>query len=277
MKPLAKILGTIMEGGALCLTAFLGFQTSSMAQCLLSVPGGNTGNVTFLAFPPNSSAYFQDTVNVGNATVPPGIYPGWCVDVVDNIDINPTTGALDNGLTYNVLMYSTYSACETAATLGSQLKTLGYPAADYNATQADWNAVNYIINNPTLGGTIAPSYWDIQNALWAFVGGPSPFTTSQQSVNAGYPPFNQANVSALVTAAQANPGYTPPCGGVVAVVVAIPAGYDGDPTPLSQLTIIVVPMSWASVSGKVVLDCNTSGSQPPSTEYPANQRDGGAL
>ena len=157
-----------MEGGALCLTAFLGFQTISMAQCPLSFPGGNTANVTVQAFPgyPNSPAYFQDTVNTGNPTVPAGTYLGWCVDAVDNIDENASGGLVTD--TYNVLMYST---CESSTTLDSQLQGDGYPPAVYNATQADWNAVNYIINNPTLGGTLTTTYWDIQNAIWAFVGG----------------------------------------------------------------------------------------------------------
>jgi SdrD B-like domain len=270
-----KKFGSLVTCTALCLGVLLGSQNSSEAQCLLNIPAypGNTGNVTFNAYPANNAAFFVDTVNVGNAAIPAGTYSGWCIDVVDNIDVNATTGQLENGLTYNVLMYS---SCLPAATLDSAIAAFGYPAADTNATQADWNAINYIINNPTLGGTITPDYFDIQNALWAFVGGPSPFTSSAQAVSQGYPAYNPANVAALVSAAANNPNYTPGCGGIIAVVMVTPANYLGNPSTLSQLTILQVPapcvptttcVSITAVQGVPITPTNFVGSGGAGAPY----------
>ena len=227
-----------MACGAFCLAPLLGFPTSSFAACVLTVPAfpGNTGNVTFqynlsTGFP--GGALFQDTVNVGNSAVPAGTYLGWCIDVVDGINDQ------SNPETYNVLMYS---SCTAAATLDSDLAAFGYPATDVDASQADWDAVNYIINHQV--GT----FWDVQNALWTFVGGP-PFASSAASVAAGYPPFTPANVATMVAAAEANPTYTPGCGDLVAVILAIPAGAPGDPAALTQLTVLAVPYSCNSPLG----------------------------
>jgi hypothetical protein len=229
-----KITKSILTCSVLCLATLFGVQSSSLAQpCTFNIPAypGNTGNVTVEAYwsitgsvsSSGNLALLQDAVNTGNSAVSPGTYLGWCIDVVDGIDDESASE------TYSVLMYST---CQASTTLDSELAALGYPPTDVTASQTEWNAINYIINNK------AGTYWDIQCALWYFIGGP------ESSLGAGYPPFPTGQdliyYNQMVNGAIANPNYTPQCGNVIAVVLAAPPG-GGNPTALTQLTIIEVP------------------------------------
>jgi hypothetical protein len=209
-----------------CLAALLGLQSTSMAQCALTFnPNPGVGTVTIETYwtitgsatSSGDLALFQDTVTVGNPTVPAGTYLGWCIDVAGSIGNGPTS--------YNVLMYS---SCDPS--LDKELAALGsYPVSDLNASAAQWNAVNYILNNKV------GSYWDVQVAIWNFVGGP-------WTQLAGYPTANTANVNAMVANATKNAGtWQPGPGNVIAVVLAIPPTSSSAGTPPTQLTCIEVP------------------------------------
>jgi hypothetical protein len=131
-----------------------------------------------------------------------------------------------------------------------------YPTSDTAGSAANWRAVNYILNNKV------GSYWDVQIALWNFIGGPVPSgipagtglvgmvpNPAGNWVKEGYPAATPANVSAMVKAALNNavlvPNWQPPSGGVIAVVLVVPAAYiasSGATPTATQLTIMEVPV-----------------------------------
>jgi hypothetical protein len=228
--------------------SLLGFQQSIFAQCPISFPsGGGSATVTFTdpwaSGPEGSqtgSAYFVDQVT-GNTEVPAGTYLGWCVDVPNAILSGGASSA-----TYSALLFS---SCDP--TLDAQLEALGYayPGTVY-VTPQTWNQINYILNNPN-GAT----FYTIQVAIWNLIGGPIDPTQVQTPP---YPPWSQTEVSALLAAAlpYAN-SYQPPCGGVIAVVVAANSGSTSvnDSSPI-QLSIIQVPVGPTLTPG--TLPCFTT-------------------
>jgi hypothetical protein len=72
---------------------------------------------------------------------------------------------------------------------------------------SNFNMVNYILNHKS--GTVQ----DVQDAIWTIVTG---------QIRAGH--TLSAAASAMVTAAQANPAYCPPTGGVIALFLAVNTG-----------------------------------------------------
>lgn len=227
-----KHLKSISYSLAFCLATLLGTQNSAMAQCITFNPGPTgVGTVNIEAYytvenvslttPPSQAfltlpSLFLDTVTVGNSTVPAGAYLGWCVDVVNSIGAGPAN--------YNVVMLS---SCDP--NIGAELAKLGtYPATDTGATAAQWNAVNYILNNKV------GSWIDVQVAIWNFVGGPATAANAWE-----VPLANSANVNAMISAATKNEkSWQPSMGNVEAVILAITPG-GANPT---QLTMIEVPV-----------------------------------
>lgn len=244
-----KNLKSILMCWALCLGALLSFNRASVAQCLTFDPNPGTGTVSIVTLyweydsytAPQDVALFQDTVLVGNSTVPAGTYLGWCIDLTNSIAGEETN---------NVLMYS---SCDP--NLDSELTALGakyhfsYPATDTTNSASQWNEVNYILNHKPAGAY----FYDIQCALWSIVGGPLPpvsWFTSQ-----GYPAYNPANVQFMVTNAEAQAGsWQPTCGDVLAVLLAITNETDGN-FPV-QLTIIECPIKPTLTQGSI--GCYTS-------------------
>jgi hypothetical protein len=243
-----KILKSVLMSGAICLGALLASQRSSLAQpCgLIFSPNPGTASVTIEAYwtinnsytNTNNLAMFRDTVTVGNSTVPPGSYLGWCIDVADSIDNGPEG--------YSVLMFS---SCDP--NLDTELANLGYsysftyPSTDTNTTAAQWNQVNYILNHKLSGA----SYWDINAAIFNIVGGPLPPNSFFH--NAGFTnlTYNSNNVSAMTQAALSNAAtWQPQCGDVIAAILAITAKDTSKDFPV-QLTIIEVPFPCAPCIG----------------------------
>jgi len=184
---------------------------------------------------PSNPALFQDTVTVGNSTVPPGSYLGWCIDAADSIDNGPEN--------YSALMFS---SCDP--NLDAELANLGYtyhftyPSTDTNASAAQWNQLNYLINHPLNGA----SYWDMQAAIWNIIGGPLP---PNSYFIANFSPsltFNTNNVSAMVQSALTNAAaWQLQCGDVIAVVLAITVPDDQYHDFPVQLTILEAPFACA--------------------------------
>ena len=216
-------------------------QLSTQAQCCVPIPvtnntvtldiqtgpwGLNTGDFTEADNP----ATFSDQLSAP-APIPAGAYNGWCIDVINNINDSPT-----------VYTAKLYSSCDT--NINNELPA-GYPATCY-VSQANWHAVNYILNHK---GT--NYFWDIQNALWYFIGGPSPGVLPTPQ----YPPTNPTAVSNIISATLLNaPTWQSQCGNVVGVVVAIQTS-----GALDQLTMIEVPcdsVTFTKCPTNVVLGCN---------------------
>lgn len=269
-----KTLKSIVACWVFCLAIVFGIQNTSVAQCLTFSPNPGVATVTIEAYwaingnnvnSPLNLATFQDTVTAGNSTVPPGTYLGWCVDATQNI--------VDGPESYLALMYS---SCDP--NLDSELVALGtkygfsYPASDTTDTVATWHQVNYLLNHKLAGA----SYWDIQVALWSFVGGPNPFASSAASVADGFPPYSQANVTEMVASAQNNAAaWQAQCGDVTAVILPIYSPDAGGDFPV-QLTIIEVPVPcpigvgdtatigfWHNKNGQALID--SLGGGPGST------------
>src|ERR1700722_13658758 len=134
--------------------------STAAAQCCVTIPQTNNTALVDISVPwainddfsaADNAAVFSDQV-LAPAPIPPGTYPGWCIDVPDNIGNGPTV--------YNTTLYS---SCDT--NLNNELPT-NYPASVY-VSPATWHEINYILNHK---GT--NYFWDIQNAIWYFIGGP---------------------------------------------------------------------------------------------------------
>jgi hypothetical protein len=217
-------------------------QMSSQAQCCITIPStNNVASVNIMTTPwginfdfaqADNNATFVDQV-IAPAAIPAGTYAGWCIDVV-------------NGISDYSTVYSTtlYSSCDT--NLNNELPT-GYPSTCY-VSPATWHEVNYILNHK---GT--NYFWDIQNAIWYFVGGPQPVGLTTPP----YPPTNPSLVTAIINDALTNgPAWQSQCGDIVGVIVAI------TPAPnaaLDQLTMIEVPcdsITFIKCPTNSVLGCN---------------------
>jgi hypothetical protein len=224
--------------------ALLNIPQVIQAECPISFPPGGgpasvtlTGTWAYEAYPQSAPAYFTDQVT-GSAEVPAGTYFGWCIDDPDVIGAGPTT--------YPTLLFA---SCDT--NLNAQLEALGYnfPGSVYVGPEV-WSQINYILNNP--GGA---TFYTIQVAIWNLIGGP---IDPAQLVSPPYPPWSQTEVSALLAAAAQNTSYEPPCGGVIAVVVAAITGNDAHPI---QLTIIEVPVTCPCPCEPKAITYNFNGTQ----------------
>src|ERR1035437_1751266 len=169
-------------------------------------------------------------VTTAPAAIPPGHYNGWCVE--ERVDIGVYGGA-----TLTPYNGQVFSSCDP--NLNAYL--INEPAA----TNGNWQAVNYILNNRA-----GYSYSDVQASIWYFVGSGTPPSPTPYYGDGDGSPYvfhpTQANVDALVGAALSNmaawvaAGH-PWCGEKSAAVLL----FDGNPNPAGltdvQLLLIEVP------------------------------------
>ncbi len=167
------------------------FNLAAQTCCLDMEPAGPI-QVHVNAFDFNNANTLNTLADAG--LVKAGNYIWWCIDVttvhgnnVDDAPIFQNTLYLDGTL---------YSSCDPDLTTYPALSGTGMNNIHY---------LNYIINNKQ------GSYFDIQDAIWFFVGGPPAYAN----------PVSAAS-QAMITGALANPNYQVPCGSNMAVVVDFP-------------------------------------------------------
>ncbi len=159
---------------------------------------------------PTSASYYWK-VEINSQTPPdgdllPGIYAGWCVDAQHTIA--PST--------YNFKVYSSLDPAKMEE--NSYLKTI---------PDGNWNKMNYVINNKAIAGNNARA---IQAAIWHYDGGVMP---------SGYGTWDDSSdYSAIVAAADSNPGFVPVKPQLYAVVI-VPIKTNGDWTG-EQISLIEV-------------------------------------
>jgi len=182
-----------------------------------------------------------------NPPIPYGLYPTWCVDQWDFI--SPTMGTVP-GSVYSGVLYST---CDP--NLNSYLTALGH-VNTINIPAANWQMVNYILNNQTCNGTLF--YWDVQAAINTLVGsgvGNNAYCggileTPIPNGICGYPSYNQSVVTCLLTAATnaIATNWTPKCGDVYGAL------YVTEPTT-DQILMLEVPITCPTVSIGTIGSC----------------------
>jgi hypothetical protein len=158
---------------------------------------------------PNANSYFD--TQVSGSAVLDGTYPTWCIDETHTIYI---------GRIYTANVYSSYEPLPPSLTDGDD------PHIDM-----PWNLdlVNWVINQDwQIQGYTSD---DVQRAIWVLIDdNPLPCGTGCQEI---------------VAAAYLNgEGYVPPCGGVVAVILA---PVNGAQVIIAQVLTIEVEVPCASV------------------------------
>lgn len=200
------------------------------AECSLNIPSDdNLAKVVisspwYVNWPDLSAAHnpasMSNYVAVGNSTIQKGSYLAWCIDFQDDVDPYPTL--------YDAAMFS---SCDPDLDAKLQALNLGYPTSVYIGPE-NWNKINYLLNHKN-----GAYFWDVQIAIWNFVGGPID-PAYLGGTSAGAPPSNLSAINQLISDASANAiNWKIKCGDVMAVVVAVPTW-----TSLVQLTIIEVPV-----------------------------------
>lgn len=190
-----KFIGLVLAVVAVLFGMVICAQAAQAAP-LVSVPSDPVNMKVW----PGANSYLDTTLS----NVPPGYdvtngtYPGWCTDKNAWISPNPT---------YTVTLHSSYE--------------LGLPA---HLQDEDWDMVNYILNHKHPNADL----YDIQDAIWYFIGGGS------------YP--SDAEAIAMVEDALANgEGFVPAVGQVVAVIC--------DAGPRVQQSIIEVEVTEHEIIG----------------------------
>lgn len=184
-------------------------------------------------------------------------YPAWCID--SNVDV-PLGGTL------NTRIY-----CSTDNVLNQLPLPEGIPTATMTpGAPPPWDKINYILNKRAVwavsgvptpsGNTVPATVSDIQLALWMFVGGDNLPNGIASFAVLGFPASNSTVVDAIVADTIANGmGYVTPPGGIIAVVLALPASLNGG-TPY-QPFIIEVQCPAGLVGDTVFCDINRDGIQ----------------
>jgi hypothetical protein len=143
---------------------------------LPSAPDNSAEFALSWAYPPAASSSFLTVTMLGGAAVPAGVYLGWCADaqtaLLPGVEGYEYTGRIYSSTDTNLNQYLALETSNTNALVGPDV----------------WNDVNYILNN-----SAGYNFWDVQGAIWHFVGGPAVTTPP-------YPDFNLAAVSNLVSA-----------------------------------------------------------------------------
>ena len=235
--PLAAIF--LVAGWGDCLPAAW---ANPQADCdcgqlvLPASPGNSIGFTVTWAYPPAASQSFLTVTMLGGGTVPAGVYQSWCADA--------QTALLPGieGYLYTARIYSTADTNlnHFLAMKSSNTNVLVGPAV--------WQDVNYILNHRT-----GFNYWDVQGAIWHFVGGPAVATPP-------YPAFNQAAVSQLINNAISNAAaWRPQTGDSVAALAAIDWAVDNQ-TVIIELPCpgmppgLAVTVNWPTDCGLVGFD-----------------------
>ena len=164
------------------------------------------------AYPPEISSSFLTVTVLVSGAVSPGVYASWCGDaqtaLLPGIEGYEYVGNIYSSTDTNLNQYLTGETANTNSLVG--------PDA--------WKSVNYILNH-----RVGYDYWDVQGAIWHFVGGPAVSTPP-------YPEFNLAAVSQLVSDTISNaPAWVSQHGDKVAAVAVIVWPVD------TQIVIIEVP------------------------------------
>jgi hypothetical protein len=235
--------------------------------CCLTLPSYPANNISvdltaYYPTPSTAYSYFTAKVLAGPIPLAPpaSLYAAWCVDAPTDI-IVPQLGQFRNYLGY------LYSSCDP--NLNSELGP-DHPASVY-VSPATWKKVNYVLNHrdftkppyagpvsalPQSGTVSFAYYWDVQEVINAFVGGP-------RGASQHYLPVHLAVSNALYTAAETYAAdWEPRCG-----VDKIAAVANFDPTPFSipaddmQLIILEVPCPCTSLGDYVWVDSNGNGIQ----------------
>ena len=183
--------------------------------CPLGLPAapGNLINLTLAwSYPPMVSDSFMTATVLTNSSLPPGVYAGWCADaqtaLLPGVQGYEYLGGVYASTDPNLNQHLSFDTTNASALVGPDV----------------WKNVNYILNHRA-----AYNYWDVQAAIWHFVGGPA--VTSPP-----YPSFNTNAVLQLVYDSISNaPAWCPQAGDKVAVVTALVWPVD------NQIIIIEVP------------------------------------
>lgn len=203
------------------------FSSANAQNCLLSIEApSNTASVNVEMAPAwwnfdfnaaDNPSLALTTVYSDTAGIPSGTYLTWCIDAADGIDGNPNN--------YTAHLYST---CDT--NIDVELPN-DYPASVYVSPTA-WHEINYILNHKN-----GAYFYDVQVAIWTFIGGPiDPGLLAGPNGPDQYPPVNMTEVNALIADATNNAAnWQESCGDVIAVVVAVEAN------PVDQLLCMEVP------------------------------------
>lgn len=232
MKPLSKLAALVF------FAALSGWMSIPKANaqtncecCPLGLPSAPNNLIDFTlnwAYPPSVSDSFLTATVETNGAMSPGVYASWCVDAQTSL----LPGI--QGYGYSGSVYGS-----TDPNL-NQFLVLDTDNTNTLVNQDVWKEVNYILNHRA-----GYNYWDVQGAIWHFIGGPAVATPP-------YPYFNQEAVSQLVSDTISNaPAWVPQLGNKVAVVVALTWPQD------NQIIIIEMPCPGTTPSLAVSINCPT--------------------
>ena len=179
-------------------------------------------------FPPTPSDSFMTATVFGNSALATGVYASWCADA--QTSLLPGT----QGYEYSGRVYAS-----TDPTLNS---FISLETSNTNALVGPevWHQVSYLLNHRT-----AYNYWDVQAAIWHFVGGPA--VTSPP-----YPGFNQAAIDQMISDTISNAAaWCPQAGDKMPVVVALNWPQD------NQILILEMPCPGTTPSLAIAISCPT--------------------
>jgi len=199
--------------------------------CSIVIPSAPNNLVDFtLAWelPPAERTSLLTVTMLTNSAVASGIYEGWCADA--------QTSLLPDIQDYEHFG-NLYASADPSLNL---FLALGSANTNSLVSPEVWKQVNYLINHRT-----GYNYWDVQGALWHFVGGPAVATPP-------YPAFNEAAVNQLISDTILNaPAWCPQPGDKVAAVVAMVWPVD------NQIIIIELPCPGTTPKLAVTVSCPT--------------------
>lgn len=199
--------------------------------CPSSLPSAPHNRIQFAltwAYPPSVSDSFITATVYTNGALAPGVYASWCADAQT---------ALLPGVQNFQYSGSVYSSSDPNLNLFLALDTAN---TNVLVSPEVWQDVNYLVNHRA-----GYNYWDVQDAIWNFVGGPAVATPP-------YPYFNQAAVSQLVSDTLSNaPAWCPQPGDKLAVVVSLTWAVD------NQIIIIEMPCPGTTPGLAVSVSCPT--------------------
>src|ERR1022692_2221229 len=199
--------------------------------CPLGLPSAPNNLIDFdltWTYPPSVSDSFMTATVFTNGAVAPGVYASWCADaqtaLLPGIEGFDYFGSVYSSSDPNLNLYLAPDTANTNVLVGPDV----------------WKEVNYLLNHRT-----GYNFWDVQGAIWNFVGGPAVATPP-------YPYFNQAAVSQLIGDTISNaPAWCPQPGDRVAVVVSLTWAVD------NQTIIIEIPCPGTTPGIAVSVSCPT--------------------
>ena len=199
--------------------------------CPLDLPSAPNNLIDFdltWTYPPSVSDSFMTATVFTNGALAPGVYASWCADaqtaLLPGIEGFDYFGSVYSSSDPNLNLYLALDTANTNVLVGPDV----------------WKEVNYLLNHRA-----GYNFWDVQGAIWNFVGGPAVATPP-------YPYFNQAAVSQLIGDTISNaPAWCPQPGDRVAVVVSLTWAVD------NQTIIIEMPCPGTTPGLAVSVSCPT--------------------